>query len=278
MNDIRANRYSKEERMRRRRRKLSLRRFHRLMVLVLCIAVVAVFCAALQDVRTLSAAAEGVSDTTGVSSTLRTADTTTDGESTFQTDTPSITDTAVTAVVDAPLIQAGATLFDDYYADYTFDEKIEALRILFPDGAYWNSCGTNTDSMTMEEAAMVTTETPCAHSVNGYAYCNTYDGATRSEFPYASNIQCLGFASMVSDFLFGQDAAVSVFYDYDSLKPGDHIRFLYAEHSVIVLEKTDDFIRVLECNGDYENCEICWDREISRSEMEEYGAEFLTRN
>lgn len=177
------------------------------------------------------------------------------------------------------LVVAGANIFDSCYADYTLDEKISVLRSIFPDGAYWNHIGIDVSGMSEDDAAMVVTDTPCEHSYNGYQYCNIYNGVTRGEFEYEYNTQCLGFASMISDFFFGKDAPVTEFYDFDDLDIGDHIRLIYYEHSMIVIGKGDGYVKVVECNEDYENCEIVWDRILTEEDIEAYGSgvEYLTR-
>ena len=171
------------------------------------------------------------------------------------------------------------TLFDSPYMNLSLTEKLELLRELFPDGAYWNTIGYDITDMSQEEACMIVTDEPCSHTWNGYIYCHVYEGKTRYEFGYDTNIQCLAFASMISDFLFGKDKEIETFYDFDQLSVGDQIRFLSYEHSVVVIEKGEDYVKVVECNRDYENCEIEWDRELSEDEVL-YGwgnYEFLRR-
>lgn len=158
-------------------------------------------------------------------------------------------------------------------------EKLDSLRQTFPDGKYWNTVGADLSGLSQEEICSIVTDEPCCHSENGISFCHEYNGETRYAFSYDTNVQCLAFASMISDFLFGKDAGVEIFYEYDQLAVGDHIRFLSGEHSVIVIEKNDDFIRVVECNRDYESCRIEWDRKISREELlyDSGSYEFLRR-
>lgn len=82
---------------------------------------------------------------------------------------------------------------------------------------------------------------------------------------------------MVSDFLFGPDSGVEAFLDYSSLKPGDHVRLTKDQHSFIVLEKTDTYVTVLECNGDYQTCRIRWGRQIAASALKRGEVIFLRR-
>lgn len=149
---------------------------------------------------------------------------------------------------------------------------LDQLRREFPDGSYWNHMENG------EEGGV--TETPCVHSLYGEEFCNHYSGGTGSLFPqYDPMCQCLGFASLFSDRLFGEDAPLSVHRDFDALRPGDHIRLTGACHSVIVVEKTDDGVTVAEVNRDYETCEISWGRYVSREELLSYGEEqeYITR-
>ncbi|MEG1427543.1 MAG: hypothetical protein RSC76_07630 [Oscillospiraceae bacterium] len=112
---------------------------------------------------------------------------------------------------------------------------------------------------------------------NGYEYCNEYDSGTMDLFDYGDNIQCLGFASMISDFLFGKNAPFTEFYDFADLRVGDHIRLLEYEHSMIVTEIDDGTLHIAECNYDYENCQIDWERVVTEDDLSEYACEFITR-
>ena len=53
---------------------------------------------------------------------------------------------------------------------------------------------------------------------------------------YGDETQCLGYASIISDLLFGYDAPITEFYDFDELRIGDHIRMGWYEHSMIVTD------------------------------------------
>ena len=149
--------------------------------------------------------------------------------------------------------------------------------------------------MTADEIAMCVTDMPCNHSVNGYENCNVYIGLIDDFFPqYGDEMQCLGYASLISDLLFGYvgfrrlrlvrnakagdpksfsksryDAPITEFYDFDELRIGDHIRMGWYEHSMIVtnIDRDTDIITVTEVNADYENCQISWGRQITRSEL-----------
>lgn len=148
--------------------------------------------------------------------------------------------------------------------------QLHKLETYFADGTYWNHFGVDVTGMSDEEIALYTTDTPCAHSDNGYEYCNVYNGVMSEYFPqYDYETQCLGFASLISDLIFGLDAPVTEFYEFDALRIGDHIRLPESEHSMIVTEidANADSVTVLEVNADYENCEITWGRTVTRDEL-----------
>ena len=175
-------------------------------------------------------------------------------------------------------------LFDSYFDSYTIEEKLAVLRERFPDGMYWNHSGLDIGELSHDEAALVCTDTPCDHSSYGYGSCNIYNGETMYWFGYSYNTQCLGFASLVSDFLFGKDIPINSYTSFDEIRVGDHIRLDLWDHSFIVTEvgineEGEDYIKVLECNRNYEDCLIEWDRVLTRSDMASYGpyVTYLTR-
>ncbi len=163
-------------------------------------------------------------------------------------------------------------------AEEAVKQKFALLREKLPEGKYWNHMGT--DLPFGEGDPWSVTDEPCEHSIYGELYCNFYDGATLNLFPqYGYLCQCLGFASFLSDQVFGKDAPLHYFYDYDQLRVGDQIRLNEYEHSMVVAEKTDEYVKVAEVNADYEDCLISWSREISRYELDElsWDLEFITR-
>ena len=160
--------------------------------------------------------------------------------------------------------------------------ELDQLAFYFEAGCYWNHYGIDVSSMSDLEQAMCVTDSACAHSENGYDFCNIYNGAMSEAFPeYDYETQCLGYASLISDLLFGTDAPVTEFYDFDDLRIGDHIRLVQNEHSMIVtdIDWSTDTITVTEVNADYENCQISWGRTITRDELYsmEGEATFYTR-
>lgn len=167
--------------------------------------------------------------------------------------------------VDIPLFATG-----DELVEQRVRERLEMLEEYFPDGMYWNHIGVDTSEMTDEEIALCVTNVPCDHSVYGYGSCNIYNGLMDEFFPqYGDEMQCLGYASLISDLLFGYDAPITEFYDFDDLRIGDHIRMGWYEHSMIVtdIDWDTETITVTEVNADYESCEISWGRQITRDEL-----------
>lgn len=151
---------------------------------------------------------------------------------------------------------------------------LESLRDTFPEGAYWNHVGVEDwDEFTV-------TDSPCQHDLYWDAYCNTYTGGIQELFPQFEPMeQCLGFAALLSDLVFGEDAPVSTFTDYTRLRVGDHIRLELTEHSMVVLTVDGEGITVVECNSDYEHCRISWDRFLSWDDLAatSYEMECITR-
>ena len=145
---------------------------------------------------------------------------------------------------------------------------LESLRDTFPEGAYWNHVGVEDwDEFTV-------TDSPCQHDLYWDAYCNTYTGGIQELFPQFEPMeQCLGFAALLSDLVFGEDAPVSTFTDYTQLRVGDHIGLELTEHSMTVLTVAEEGITVVECNRDYEHCRISWDRFLSWEELAAYSYE-----
>lgn len=87
------------------------------------------------------------------------------------------------------------------------------------------------------------------------------------------SLATLALASLLSDLVFGEDAPLTVFYDYSQLRPGDHIRLELTEHSMTMLTVEEDGITVVECNSDYQHCRISWDRFLSWDDLAGYSYE-----
>lgn len=146
-------------------------------------------------------------------------------------------------------------------------DRLYALRDKFPDSAYWNHMGTEGDASIFN-----ITDTPCDHDLYGEMYCNGYNGVTCEFFPeYGNEVQCLAYASLLQDLVFGSDAPMTEYSDVTAALPGDHIRLVTLEHSVVVLENDGDALTVTEVNRDYDDCRIDWGRTLWFDEL--YGIE-----
>lgn len=150
-----------------------------------------------------------------------------------------------------------------------FNKNIIELQKMFPKDMYWNHKNGEPTNPGENNNVYSITNTPCNHSLNGEIYCNAYYGKSDEVYPYKStSVQCRGFASLLSDIIFGEDASVKVFDNYDELRIGDQARIDGDYHSVFIIDKTDDYVIVAECNEDLESCKINWGRKIMRDDME----------
>ena len=157
-----------------------------------------------------------------------------------------------------------ASLYPDGWID-NFNQIIIELQKKYPNGEYWNHMGYSSST---QDNYKIVTNIPCNHSVNGERYCNSYTGKADDGYPYHDkSIECLGFANLLSDMVFGKDADVRTYYDYDEIKIGDLARINNNMHTVFIIDKTDDYIVVAECNADYRTCRINWGRKIPRDKV-----------
>lgn len=154
-------------------------------------------------------------------------------------------------------------------------EKLAVFRTIFVDGRYWNHTTSELDPV------LCVTDTPCAHSTDGAGTCNMYKGALLSEFPDFTGIQCFGYASLLSDLLFGTDAPVTSFDEFSALRAGDIIQFPVAMHTMLVtaVDAEAETVTVTEVNADYETCRIAWDQTYTKDKLYETDAQvtFYTR-
>ena len=149
-----------------------------------------------------------------------------------------------------------------------FNKKIIVLQNIFQSGKYWNHMGQDATNPEETNNIFSVTDIPCNHYQNGEAYCNAHYGKSDEIYPYkATCSQCRGFASLLSDLIFGEDAPVRYFEDYDELRIGDQARIDGDYHSVFIIDKTDDYVIVAECNSDLQTCQINWGRKILRENM-----------
>lgn len=171
----------------------------------------------------------------------------------------------------------GTEVMEETLAEEAVAAALEELEEKLPDGKYWNHIGT--ELAWGEESPFSVTDTPCSNNQNGTLYCNFYNGTSADYFTYGKLCQCLGFASLLSDEVFGEGAPVHIYYDPRLLRVGDHIRLQEYEHSMTVTEITDDYITVAEVNANYEDCKISWSTQLSREKLRsiEWDAEYILR-
>lgn len=149
-----------------------------------------------------------------------------------------------------------------------FNNKIIILQNIFPSGKYWNHMGKEATSGNETNNIYSVTDIPCNHMKNGECYCNAHYGKSNDVYPYdATCTQCRGFASLLSDLIFGEDAPVRYFEDYDELRIGDQARIDGDYHTVFIIDKTDEYVIVAEYNRDLQSCKIEWGRKILRKDL-----------
>ena len=146
-------------------------------------------------------------------------------------------------------------------------DKLKKIKKTYKDGLYWNHAGYNVTAGQSLEGFI--TNTPCNHSyvfAGTASTCNYYIGKDKIK-----GYQCWGFASLLSDKLFG-NAKINDHKSFKKAKVGDHVRI--GGHSVLIIEKHAKYIIVAECN--YGNtCIIKWGRKIKKSQLK--GATYYTR-
>lgn len=149
-----------------------------------------------------------------------------------------------------------------------FNKKIVFLQKVFPTGKYWNHMGLEPSNSKETNNIFSVTDIPCNHNKYGELYCNAHYGRSDEVYPYdATCSQCRGFASLLSDLVFGVDAPVRYFEDYDEVRIGDQARIDGDYHSVFIIDKTDEYVIVAECNSDLQTCKINWGSKILRKDM-----------
>ena len=152
-----------------------------------------------------------------------------------------------------------------FFDSSDLSKALSLLEREYPDGSYWNRKGTGVNgSVTKIPGNLNENENDC----------NSYYGISTGILGYEIGRQCAGFTSMLSDRLYGTEAPARVFSDYSELQVGDQARIYEDNHTVLITEKTDDYVRVAECNADYITCQINWGRKIPREEMWGY---YITR-
>ncbi|MDO4459364.1 MAG: hypothetical protein Q4C42_04640 [Clostridia bacterium] len=135
-------------------------------------------------------------------------------------------------------------------------KRIEYLKTVYPDGKYWCRNG-----IVYNHGGV--SDYPCG-TCNGNYYYGFCASVTTGAYPA---MQCHGFASLMSDEIFGKPSGFSnVKYskhsDLDKLKPGDFVRLYGIVHSILITDvnHTTGEVSAVECNGDGYTCQIWWVR------------------
>ncbi len=144
--------------------------------------------------------------------------------------------------------------------------KIEEIKKTYPDGMFWNHMGTDEDNY--EEGKSYVTSEPCNHNKNNTKFCNIYRGKSNEAYPYAvAGRQSVGFASLLSDLVFGKEAEAYSFTEYDKVRVGDQARIDDDTRTVFIIGVYKDYIEVAEVNYDGASCQINWGRSIEKSKL-----------
>lgn len=160
----------------------------------------------------------------------------------------------------------------DQWTEY-FNQKLTELMERFPSGRYWNRAD-------VEEQETVAydhiSDKSCNHNSNGNKLCMIYEGRSNEAYPYkVAGRQSVGFASVLSDIVFGKELSAYSFTDYASVREGDQARIDNDTHTVFVQEKTDEYIIVAEVNENGNDCIISWGRKLVKSQLK--GAFYIRR-
>ena len=152
-------------------------------------------------------------------------------------------------------------------AQWALAQRLRDLEKRLPAGSYWNHMGRSLP-LGLETPFSVT-DIPCDHTLYGQQHCNWYSGSALGlldEFDHLC--QCLGFACLLSDQLFGRDAPQFLLDGGVPLRVGDHIRLGEYEHSMVVQAVSEEGFTVAEVNPGYEDCLIVWGRDFTWAEWE----------
>ncbi len=141
------------------------------------------------------------------------------------------------------------------------ENRIEELKVKFPEGKYWNHVGSSKDNVDGY------TSSPCKlHKTQGIHIMGT-SGCTCNHFINEKHgyrtTQCMGFSYKLGFDVFGDVTWKKLTANpVANVKVGDVVRLDYDSHSVFVIEKKGNVITVGEAN--YPNsCIISWSRTIN---------------
>ncbi len=152
--------------------------------------------------------------------------------------------------------------------------RLEELSAYFENGRYWNNF--DADSSPINNKSFILSDMPCLHESQGYGHCNFYTSKISAQLGYSYGSQCAGYVGLISDLIFGTEAPITVHTDFESLRPGDHIRLVLWDHSMLVTDVGTDengefYVIVTEVNGDYDTCRIDWGRKFTQRDLRRLG-------
>lgn len=145
-----------------------------------------------------------------------------------------------------------------------FNAAVNALKVKFPEGKYWNHVGSTVDNVDGY------TSSPCTlHKTEGIHIQGT-GGCTCNHFVNGNHggksTQCMGFAYKLGYDVFGDTAwTVSTDNPVENIRVGDIIR-IGGYHSVFVIARNGNVVTVGEAN--YTGpCQISWSRTIDLTKV-----------
>ena len=88
----------------------------------------------------------------------------------------------------------------------------------------------------------------------------------------------MGYVGLLSDLTFGTDAPIYSHGNFDKVRPGDHVRLVLWDHSMLVTRVCKDengrtYFYATDVNADYDTCMIQWERKFTKEEV--YSRELL---
>lgn len=159
-----------------------------------------------------------------------------------------------------------------YAAEANITTRIEALKVKYPHGKYWNHAGSaadNSDGWT--NTACSCHNTGICIAGTGKCTCNHYYDSVQTS--HNQSTQCMGFANKLGYDIFG----ATTWYVYSTpntaslanIRVGDIIRYSASDtsgHSVLVIAKNGNQVTVGEANYGGK-CKIVWGRVLDLTKV-----------
>ena len=108
------------------------------------------------------------------------------------------------------------------------------------------------------------------------AMSNMHTGNMSRKTGYGIGMQCLGYVGLLSDLTFGTDAPIYSHGNFDKVRPGDHVRLVLWDHSMLVTRVCKDengrtYFYATDVNADYDTCMTQWERKFTKEELRRLG-------